>query len=433
MAIPPGTANDDTIPGTVEADEIEGRGGNDSLSGFEGDDTLYGGSGNDTLEGGTGTDSLLGGSGNDLLTLGAFGAGSSGSATGGSGDDTLRAFDGLTTLAGGDGIDVLSLVWGNAGLAGNVQIDLSAPDGVATSASGSEASFSGIERLDLLLAGGTHSVVGGALDDRIWLLEHGLHTVDGGAGNDDFFYRIGRAVTLSGGDGQDTLRSETVSDSTTYFIVDGGDGSVDDGQLAQITGFEVFDVQTGTADAIVSLGDGNDTIHALQGNDTLFGMGGRDRIYGSGGSDTVNGGHGADRLNGGSGSDTVQGGAGNDLIFASAGNDTLLGGGGADRFVFTNIDNGFDLIGDFAGGEDQVRLTAASLGVLAPPTGVVGASRLQDGGPVGTDAQFVTLYQADSDETVVLYYDKGTATSGAFALFRLAGQVTLAEGDLWLL
>ncbi|MBD3795869.1 MAG: hypothetical protein IE881_08075, partial [Epsilonproteobacteria bacterium] len=58
------------------------------------------------------------------------------------------------------------------------------------------------------------------------------------------------------------------------------------------------------------------------------------------------------------GDDTLDGGAGDDMLFGAEGNDTLIGGFGADLFVYSqNINNGVDVIKDFAVGVDSIMLT----------------------------------------------------------------------------
>jgi glucose/arabinose dehydrogenase len=94
---------------------------------------------------------------------------------------------------------------------------------------------------------------------------------------------------------------------------------------------------------------------AGDGADLLRGGAGRDRIHGGAQDDTLHGDEGDDRLFGGSQDDVLVGGAGRDR---------MSGGTGGDVFVFRSVsDTGNattkrDVIGDFAGGEDVLDLSA---------------------------------------------------------------------------
>lgn len=87
-------------------------------------------------------------------------------------------------------------------------------------------------------------------------------------------------------------------------------------------------------DALLSGGEGGDSIYGYAGNDRLEGMGGNDKLYGHEGDDRLVGGDGDDYLAGQEGNDIVEGGAGNDFLGSGPGNDMLTGGSGTDRFFF---------------------------------------------------------------------------------------------------
>jgi Ca2+-binding RTX toxin-like protein len=94
------------------------------------------------------------------------------------------------------------------------------------------------------------------------------------------------------------------------------------------------------------------------GEDRLSGNEGSDRLLGGGGDDRLTGGASGDTLLGGDGGDRILGGDGDDILDGEAGNDTLTGGAGADVFTF-RIGGGRDEIGDFAAGEDRIRIDTA--------------------------------------------------------------------------
>ena len=147
-------------------------------------------------------------------------------------------------------------------------------------------------------------------------------TIDVG-GSDDMVFAGGGDDTIRGGEGSDWLFGDAGNDS-----IEGGEGS---------------DILVG--------GDGNDTIEGGEGHDWLWG----DLGDGDGGDDSLDGGSGHDVLFGGSGSDTLDGGEGSDWLSGGTGDDMLTGGAGADTFSF-EIDNGNDIVTDFANGEDLIDL-----------------------------------------------------------------------------
>ncbi|NIZ13766.1 calcium-binding protein [Phaeobacter sp. HF9A] len=94
---------------------------------------------------------------------------------------------------------------------------------------------------------------------------------------------------------------------------------------------ETVDVNTGSGNDTVRLGDGfsqvrtgtgRDVIRGGDGSDNIDGQWGRDRIFGGGGDDVY--------LSGGAGRDTVFGGAGDDHINDERGINRLFGGNGND-------------------------------------------------------------------------------------------------------
>jgi Ca2+-binding RTX toxin-like protein len=156
-------------------------------------------------------------------------------------------------------------------------------------------------------------------------------------------------------------------------------------------GSEFDDDVTGDSAANVFLGfagddllrgmGGNDDLQGYSGNDTLDGGAGHDGLYGAVGNDIMSGGAGDDTLWGGDGADAIEGGTGRDFLFGGTGDDvlrgddgvdflfgndgddTLLGGAGddvlrgdsgADRFVFSSILDGNDVIADFDSAQGDV-------------------------------------------------------------------------------
>jgi len=133
-------------------------------------------------------------------------------------------------------------------------------------------------------------------------------------GNDTIVvnWALTQAAVLSGGNGNDTLI--------------GGSG---DDQMFGGSGNDTFYSGAG-ADALAG-GYGNDSLHGMDGEDIVLGEGGNDRLYGEAGNDLLLGGAGNDFLYGGDGDDALYGELGNDQLLGENDNDLMLGGDGADK------------------------------------------------------------------------------------------------------
>lgn len=422
MADIPGTPGPDPLDGTEFADTITGLGGADTIHALAGDDSVLGGTGNDEIDGGSGNDTLNGGAGADSLNGGIDGADV---LAGGAGDDVLTFLGGLPgTAEGGSGTDTLQLFWANDNSA--TAIDLGS--GTALSAGGLNVSFSGIERLVAQTGNGADTVVGGNDSDSVFV-RGGANVVHLLGGNDTVAYVPDTASTLSGGAGDDLLEVYA-ADFSMYFIVDGQDGSVDDGQLSVIDGFDRYAVHGGGTGDIAVTGNGDDYLDGFRGHDTLGGARGNDTIWGGGGDDLIQGGDGNDRLGGDLGADSLFGGAGRDILNASRDGAELTGGDGADRFVFRTNELGPTLVTDFATGSDRLILAA----LYAPGYGVPGQlaeDRLSFGAASGTQAQFILSYDAGTDRSTLVWDRNGSDPAGGVDLIAyFSGNVSLVASDI---
>lgn len=147
----------------------------------------------------------------------------------------------------------------------------------------------------------------------------------------------------------------------TFNPLNGGTGN------DTLTGTANNDVMEGlSGNDVINGQDGDDNLRGSGGNDTLNGGEGRDDLYGGLGADILNGGAENDDLFGNQGNDELNGGAGNDyldgeneddILNGGVGNDTLRGGYGNDEYIF-NVGDGQDLITDFGGTSDLIRLGA---------------------------------------------------------------------------
>lgn len=134
---------------------------------------------------------------------------------------------------------------------------------------------------------------------------------------------------LSLGAGEDRIHAGGGDDVVRGFAsadyIDGGAG--DDA----LFGGQGWDRLTGgTGRDHLDGGDHSDALTAGNGNDEAWGGAGNDTIDGGNHKDSLWGGDGDDRIIAGQGFDTAWGGAGDDVITGNAGKDVLYGGDGAD-------------------------------------------------------------------------------------------------------
>lgn len=134
-----------------------------------------------------------------------------------------------------------------------------------------------------------------------------------------------------------------------------GDDSVTAGNLALTAtggpGADILTAVNATATAVFHGDEGDDTLHGGAQNDYLYGDDGRDHLYGGASFDLLSGGDGNDELfgqlggddeRGGNGRDLIDGGSGDDRLSGGRGRDALLGRTGADRL--SSRDNAADRV-----------------------------------------------------------------------------------------
>ena len=324
----------DSVSGTgvTSAMTIFGGDGNDSIVGGSASDLIYGGSGNDTMAGGGGTDQLYGGEGNDIL--GNPSAVANGVADdagndqffGDSGSDTFfwEPGDGDDLVEGGAGDSDQIQFFGNAGAEQFfVFADLTNQSRlhIFRVQAGIDIDASDIEEVNVTSAGGTDTVTVGRSDTGTLsdLSTTGVRLVNVLLGDDaaaDSIIVEGRPVndnilvSLPGPGNFDLVRMAGLS----YDVIFAG---LDSPVIDRIT---------------VNGNEGNDEIKAVDGveaavNITLNGGAGNDVLS----ADAIlSGGDGNDTLKGGNGNDTMDGGNGDDVLVFTAGNDTMTGGAGVD-------------------------------------------------------------------------------------------------------
>jgi len=284
------TEGDDVLFGTTDDDEIDALGGNDFIDALGGNDTISGGDGDDELIGGDGDDALFGGSGNDVIDATA----GSDVVRGGPDSDSIDGRGGATTYLFGEG------------------------DGVDTV---------------------TEDPASEPFDDRIEF-DAGILPIDVDVRRegDDLLLR------LVGGD--------AIRVAEWYADAD-GDGDPDrpidlvvfrDAGGVEIETWSALDAETRVSlfsefDDVITLGDGDDDVHALAGNDDVSGNGGDDRLFGDEGDDILRGGDGNDTLDGGAGDDTLEGDDGDDALSPGPDGGFVMGGAGSDTVVIA-VDSG---------------------------------------------------------------------------------------------
>ncbi|ATC33051.1 calcium-binding protein [Caulobacter vibrioides] len=322
--------------GTAGDDMFQGGADIDTARGGGGNDLLSGGGGNDALYGDDGADTLHGDDGEDYL----YGGGTNNSdgyvdkLYGGNGFDRLYAGIGDQLDGGTDGAQGDYAYLNLTNLSASVILDLKAA-GVQSFAGG--GSLVNIEQLEMWSGAGSDRIKGGAVDDVIH-----------GGGGHDALYGAGGGDHLYGQGDNDTLRGE----------------------------------------------GGADILRGDAGHDRLIGGEGDDALTGD--QDLAGTGDGADQLDGGAGNDYLYGNAGDDILIGGTGDDIMTGGAGADRFAFSGLGQGNDLVRDFSKAQDRFDLDGKAF-TAATSDGNGGTLLTWDGGKIqvekvtGTLAEFNAL------------------------------------------
>jgi len=173
------------------------------------------------------------------------------------------------------------------------------------------------------------------------------------------------------------------------------------------------------------VGDGADSIFALDGNDSIFAAGGADVVDAGAGNDTADGGDGDDTLLGGLGADSLIGGLGDDSLDGGIGIDRMAGGAGNDTYV---VDAVGDVVTELPGGGADTVRAAVSYTLSADLENMV----LTLGGLTGIgNATANTLTGSEGNDTLAGGGDNDTliGNGGADSLDGGAGVDSLVGGS----
>jgi Ca2+-binding RTX toxin-like protein len=326
------------------ADNIWGGGANDELRGGNGNDVIYADSPTGTVPVAGGfipdnaNDKLSGNNGDDQL-FGDFGADF---ALGGDGNDVIKGSRGGDELNGGKDSDI---IWGESGvdfIFGKSGGDFLYQDTPAVTADARAACVDKAPAATDVGAGPVTDdggyISGGPGGDQI-LGDCGPDEVDGGGGGDVI-------RTVGGPDGTVDHGNPPYGPAILLGAagVNGGPGDDDMDLGSTVT----TPTTAGAQDGIFDGGPGNDKIVTGIGDD-----------YGTGGSgnDTISTGKGDDGaqagafpfatmfVDGGTGDDVIDLGDGDDVGKGNDGDDTIDGGKG-DDYLFSNLVQGADGVGD---------------------------------------------------------------------------------------
>jgi VCBS repeat-containing protein len=250
---------------------------------------------------------------------------------------------------------------------------------------------------------GIVSAVGGTVTD----LGNGLLSV--GSGVTSFTYTV-----------KDTTNAVSNAATVTVLRQAVGGGNTNDN----------IDISAQTYVAsYIDAASGNDSVTGGGGVDNFIGGSGADRLVGGNGPDTMLGGSGNDVLTGGLGDDVLDGGSNNNTLTGGGGNDTLTGSPGngannADVFVFTSINDGADVITNFAEGSDKIDLSAIDANGALAGDPLFGFNPLQTS---ATQNFGVTWEQSGSGNTIIRVDTDGQP--GAELIITLLGLHTLQSTD----
>jgi len=443
-----GEAGNDILFGDQGNDQLQGGDGDDLIDGSDGDDVLTGGDGQDLLSGGLGTNSLSGGLGNDQI----FADSTDGAQTidGGGGDDSIRHSyrSSASSITTGGGSDTISLLYANIGAAALVITDftagaggdvfkLSGDDGSLLSLlsgwDGSSNPFgAGFFRLqqngaDTLFQWDPDGATGGSNWETLAVLQNSSASAFTAANFAPGYNPGGDAPTgetITGTEGSDTLTGTIGADTINAL---GGDDFVTGGSGADtINGGDGADYLNGEGgNDVVAGGNDDDFMWGGAGNDQLSGQAGNDIQFGEDGDDVVTGGDGDDSLDGNDGNDTLVGGNGQDYLSGGAGSDTMTGGANADLFDLQSASHGPDVITDFAGGSDKIRIWESGFGGGLSNGGSV--SLVSGSNPTATSASGQFLY--DTDDGSLFWDADGTGSGDAVLIATFTNVPSLEASD----
>ncbi|MCC5664888.1 hypothetical protein LC653_13400 [Nostoc sp. CHAB 5784] len=345
------------------------------ITGTDGDDILIGTAGDDRIIASAGDDiTITGGDGNDIVDYSGLGQ-----------PVIIQPADFQKGTIGTDTFqDVVETLIGATGQANSI-------DATTDNTNVSIIADLSKERLEIRVGGSTRiavnvknfvnvtgtnqkdTITGDAVDNQL-SGSGGNDIIRGSAGND----------TLNGGDGTDTADYSKISVNTTIFI----DGTLQkSGGLGRdfLVNFEKLVVDASAAnntiDASIApsvpllVGDASVNINLESQSFVInnvpnigtieFTFINFDNVKGTNQSDTIVGDRQNNLLFGNGGNDTLSGNGGNDILAGGSGNDVLTGGLGTDKFVFTNVFEGVDVIKDFRATEgDKIQISQAGFGAI---------------------------------------------------------------------
>jgi VCBS repeat-containing protein len=194
--------------------------------------------------------------------------------------------------------------------------------------------------------------------------------LDGGAGNDNITGSADFDEMISGGLGNDVLNGGLGGQDRLLETATIGSANALMLTLTNrnLTGGLGSDTLSGFEEALLSGGNGADTLNAaaFTGQVTLIGGGGNDVLTGGSSDDSLDGGDGNDVLTGNAGNDTLLGGVANDKLMGGIGNDQLFGGDGSDTVVAVGgsnyLLNDSSLAGDGNDALDQIESALITTG-----------------------------------------------------------------------
>ncbi|MFM8524286.1 MAG: beta strand repeat-containing protein, partial [Cyanobacteriota bacterium] len=373
---------------------------------------------------------LTGGSGSDTITKLVSSPSTRGTAFGGFGNDTITwtVAAGVTPnansnwLRGGAGNDTITLNMNGGNLTGMVI----AGNAGTTATQAGYNSFNPADTFtddDTVILNGS---VGTSVNGRVHLnsgndvfisnLTAGTIAVHGGAGNDvliggagaDNSALQGMAGTagLVGGDGNDTLVGRAGADTLDG---DGGNNTLDEDidtvDYSQDGGAGAVIVNLATGTATDSWGD-TDSLKSIE---NVIGTALADMIIGSDAANVMSGGNGDDTLVGGKGADN------------------LTGGAGINVFRYQAIDEGNDLITDFASGTDKLSFASLAFGNITSATldsnFFISADNVAQN---GTTPQFIF----NTTSGALIFDSNGSSADGQTTILTVQSGASIVANDL---
>ncbi len=250
----------------------------------------------------------------------------------------------------------------------------------------------------------------------------GTFTVNGNAA-----MPIDDVLDLVATEGNDSVTSTATAVTVNGVAITAG-ANLAEVRVSTLGGDDVIDLDLNLAGVrkTIDAGEGNDIVDMSGTVDAnIFGGDGDDYLIGSPLADFIDGGRGNDTLIALAGADVLYGGEGNDILDGDAGADQMFGGDGSDTFLWDPGD-GSDLIEGGAGDVDVMAFNGSSGDEVFTLNAVGGRLEfLRSLGSIDMDVADVEQVDVNRDFTFTAVLDQAQEVPAPIAVPGAAGTATM--------